>query len=167
MRPITASDLMNPEVLRVRGDMTLQELAAFLVEREISGAPVEDGAGRIVGVVSLTDVACAVAGRRPPVPLGGGNGGDGDGAGGTALPDEDLDLLDDTLAGEIEPDLDGVLVRDVMTVGVEAVPEHALVPEVAARLLKGHVHRLLVTRGEDVVGIVSTSDLLGLLVNED
>jgi CBS domain-containing protein len=31
-------------------------------------------------------------------------------------------------------------------------------------MLKGHLHRLLVTRDEKPVGIVSTSDLLGLLI---
>jgi len=31
-------------------------------------------------------------------------------------------------------------------------------------MLKGHLHRLLVTRDEKPVGIVSTSDLLGVLV---
>jgi CBS domain-containing protein len=38
---------------------------------------------------------------------------------------------------------------------------------VAEKLLKGHVHRLLVTRGAEVVGILSTSDLLGLLLTEE
>jgi len=31
-------------------------------------------------------------------------------------------------------------------------------------MLKGHLHRLLVIRDEKPVGIVSTSDLLGLLI---
>jgi CBS domain-containing protein len=164
MRPITASDLMNPEVLRVRGDMTIEDLAAFLLDREISGAPVEDDAGRIVGVVSLTDVVGVVAGRRTLAAARAG------GDGGGALPPgvaEDPDPLDETFSGELDGESDRILVRDVMTVGVEAVPEHSLVPEVAARLLEGHLHRLLVTRGEEVVGILSTSDLLGLLVTED
>jgi len=34
MRPITAGDLMNPEILTVEADMTVRELAAFLVENE-------------------------------------------------------------------------------------------------------------------------------------
>src|SRR4051812_18768908 len=61
MRPITASDLMNPRVLTVRQDMGLSELANFLVANEISGAPVEDGSGKLVGVVSLTDIAEVLA----------------------------------------------------------------------------------------------------------
>src|ERR1700709_831290 len=66
MRPITAADVMNPRVLAASADWTLPELADFLVEHEISGAPVVDAAGRLVGVVSVTGIAAAMAaaGRR-------------------------------------------------------------------------------------------------------
>jgi CBS domain-containing protein len=47
------------------------------------------------------------------------------------------------------------------------VVEDTPVSELAETLIEEHVHRLLVTRDERVVGIVSTSDLLGLLVEEE
>jgi CBS domain-containing protein len=37
---------------------------------------------------------------------------------------------------------------------------------VAETLINSHIHRLLVTSDERVVGIVTSSDLLGLLVRE-
>jgi len=144
---------MNPEVLRVRSDMTLRAAASFLLDREISGAPVEDESGTIVGVISLSDVAAVVAGRST--------------APAAAEGEEEEDPLEETLAGDLETESERLLTRDVMTVGVEAVPEYASVQEVAEKLLKGHVHRLLVTRGAEVVGILSTSDLLGLLLTEE
>ncbi|HYN21939.1 MAG TPA: CBS domain-containing protein, partial [Thermoanaerobaculia bacterium] len=52
---------MNRDVLVVGEDMTLQEVATFLTENQISGAPVEDTEGRLVGVVSLSDVARATS----------------------------------------------------------------------------------------------------------
>src|SRR4051812_25513212 len=61
MRLITASDLMNPRVLTIRHDMRVPELANFLVANDISGAPVEDGSGKLVGVVSLNDLAEVLA----------------------------------------------------------------------------------------------------------
>jgi CBS domain-containing protein len=61
MRPITAADVMNPNVLMVQEDMTVEELASFLFENEISGAPVVDPTRRLVGVVSVTDLARSVA----------------------------------------------------------------------------------------------------------
>ena len=181
MRPITAADLMNPKVLAVRDDLTLRELAAFLIRNQITGAPVEDGAGRIVGVVSLVDIAEAVlgadtsetsetseaAGRRQP-----GSGGEEalDGAGeegadeAGGLTAEDTEDRDDFDLGAIADD--DLVVRDIMTPAVDAVPEDATVSEVASRMLDSQVHRLLVTREGRPVGIVTTSDLLGLLIDE-
>lgn len=145
MRPITAGDLMNPEILTVDVDMTVRELAAFLIENEISGAPVQDDEGRIVGVVSLVDVA-AVHSE--------GAEGDAESSPFTAQPDGD--------GGR-----DSLMVADVMTPMVYSVTEDATVSEVASAMLKGHLHRVLVTREDRAVGIISTSDLLGLLVTND
>jgi CBS domain-containing protein len=134
MRPITAGDLMNPEILTVDADLTVRELASYLVENEISGAPVRDEEGRIVGVVSLFDIAAVTS-----------DGEDGSGG----------------------PDRDGLFVADIMTPVVHSVTEDATVSEVAAAMLKGHLHRLLVTRENQAVGIISTSDLLGLLITTE
>lgn len=154
MRPITAADLMNPGVLTVREEMTVRELAAFLVENRISGAPVEDGEGRLVGVVSLVDVAAVASDDesgdgRPSAFFSHGfdSGGQGD--------LEELELEDEEL-----------VVGDIMTPELFTIPADATVSEVASTMLKGHIHRLLVTRDDRVVGILSTSDLLGLLVQE-
>jgi CBS domain-containing protein len=155
MRPITASDLMNPEVLTVQTGMTVRELASFLIDNEISGAPVADGEGRLVGVVSLADIAAAATGEDR-------SGEDGSGYFGRAWEDESLDEED----VEDLP-LDGMRVADIMTPQVYSVKEDATVSEIASLLLKQHLHRLLVTREDRAVGIITTSDLLGLLVGED
>jgi CBS domain-containing protein len=158
MRPITAADLMNPEVLTVREDMSVQELAAYLVDNEISGAPVEDREGRLVGVVSVVDVA-AVASEDPELgPERGNPAYYGHGFDDSLSPED----LEDLRVGEGK-----LMVSDIMTSAVYAVPEDATVSEVASLMLKGHLHRVLVTRGEKVLGIISTSDLLGLLVDEE
>jgi predicted transcriptional regulator len=47
---------MTASVLAVPEDMTLSELARFLMEEEIVGAPVFDSAFRLTGVVSATDI---------------------------------------------------------------------------------------------------------------
>ncbi len=45
MKDLKAKDIMNTEVFSVKDDMTVQELAGFLTEREILGAPVVDSYG--------------------------------------------------------------------------------------------------------------------------
>jgi CBS domain-containing protein len=154
MRPITAADLMNPKVLAVREDMTLRELAAYLIHHQITGAPVEDGGGRLVGVVSTVDIAEAMLA---------GPGGEPEEPEGLGEPEE-LAVADE--ADEPYLPEDDVLVRDIMTPAIESVPEDATVSEVASRMLDSHVHRLLVTRDGRPVGIITTSDLLGLLIDE-
>jgi predicted transcriptional regulator len=49
-------DLMSPDIMTVADDMTTDELARYLIEREISGAPVVDSQGHLIGVVSMTDI---------------------------------------------------------------------------------------------------------------
>ena len=61
MRPITAADLMNPEVLTVPQNMTIRELARYLTDNQITGAPVEDLVGKLVGVVSVVDIAAVAS----------------------------------------------------------------------------------------------------------
>ena len=158
MRPITASDLMNPEVLTVRDDLTVRELASFLIANEISGAPVADAGGRLVGVVSLVDVAAAATGEDRGVEDEDGSGFFGRGW------DDGLDEED---VEDLPLDQDGLRVADIMNPKIYSVTEYATVSEVASLMLKGHLHRVLVTRDDRAVGIITTSDLLGLLVGED
>jgi CBS domain-containing protein len=155
MRPITAADVMNPGVLAAAVDWTLPELADFLAEHQISGAPVVDPTGRLLGVVSVTDLAAALA-QLPRTPAVSDFFQ-------SAWPEgPNRETLADLLArGERRT------VREIMTPHVYTVTEDTPVGELAETLIEEHVHRLLVTRGERVVGIVSTSDLLGLLVAEE
>jgi predicted transcriptional regulator len=57
MQAVIARDVMHSQVLGVRADMTAREAAGFLTDNEIAGAPVLDGDARVVGVLSLTDLA--------------------------------------------------------------------------------------------------------------
>src|SRR5437764_9908635 len=157
MRPITGSDLMNPGVLTVREDMTVRELASFLLEHEISGAPVEDAEGRLVGVVSMADIAALASGEER------GTAEEGSSFFGPAWEDG----LDEEDMEDLHLDLDGLRVASIMNPRIYSVREDATVSEIASMMLKGHLHRLLVTREDRAIGIITTSDLLGLLVGED
>lgn len=69
---LTARDLMTAPAVACREEAFIEEIADHLSEREISGMPVVDRNGRVVGVVSERDLAYALGGplirlalRRP------------------------------------------------------------------------------------------------------
>lgn len=127
-RRISARDLMNSAVLAVRDELSAVELASFLIDNDISGAPVEDEDGQLVGVVSSLDLARAIA--------------------------------DDDQRSRLEE----LTVADLMTPDVRSIDQDAPVEKVALAMLHAHVHRLVVTRDGEPRGLISSSDLLGLLV---
>jgi len=57
------SDIMTTGVVAVRPDTTYGELAALFRAHRVSGFPVTDGDGKVVGVVSETDLLAVAAGR--------------------------------------------------------------------------------------------------------
>lgn len=137
-----AKDVMNSEILSVRDDLTLPELAAFLAENQITGAPVVDDSGEFVGVVSVTDIAEAEAEAS------------------------DWQPGDRVLLGErsgLHVEAAGRQVRDVMTPTVYTVSEDTPAVELARAMITGRVHRLFVTQHGRIVGIVTSLDLLRLL----
>jgi CBS domain-containing protein len=157
MNALTARDVMNTQVLTVRVDQTVRELAAFLIENQISGAPVVDRGGRLVGVVSLTDVAQNDAERPDLV--------NDRSSPATAVREwEDRMNPEDVRTLHIESD--DLLVRDIMTPTIYTVPEDTPVPKIARTMVAGRIHRLLVTRGPAVVGIVTSLDLVALLAGK-
>lgn len=153
MRPIVATDLMNSELLTVSQDLPLRELAELLVAEGISGAPVLDEQGYLVGVVSLVDVARAAA---TPLTAGGGYLQEPEGA-----------PIHECLDEAAQAQIDALTVADVMTPDPYTVGEDARVSEIAALMVRYHLHRVLVVQDRELVGIISTTDLLGLLIDED
>lgn len=145
---------MTDRVLAARADWSLQELASFFTEHPISGAPVISDYGSVIGVVSLTDIARhdseaspvpEMDEQRPEYYLG-------DAA--TVQEQERLEAL----RYESDP-----TVEDVMMPALFTVEEEAPIYDVADRMVRGHLHRLLVVRAgtkRDVVGIISAIDLL-------
>lgn len=152
-----AKDIMNRDVLTVRPDLTVDQLARFLIESEISGAPVADEQGRLLGVVSLRDVAQMI-GEDEPLQAG----------------ISDYYVLTDEQEGFDFRDLDGLqsehrenLVYDIMNPKVHSVSRDADVSQIAKTMLDAGIHRILVTEDERLLGIITTMDLLRLLVSKD
>jgi predicted transcriptional regulator len=145
----TVKDIMNPRVVTVTDTMVLREAAQILVEEGITGAPVVDDLGTLVGVISQSDLvehAVATAHeltieapfyRRPYDDV--------------IRPDRSLPLAERSTE----------LVKDVMTPFLVTVAEDIPIQEVAARMAKCGIHRLIVVDADqDICGIVTSMDVL-------
>lgn len=53
---LTARDIMSTEVFSVGQDTDLKELAAIFVERKVTAMPVVEEGGKLVGMISQTDL---------------------------------------------------------------------------------------------------------------
>ena len=53
---MTAKDIMTREVVTVTPETPVEELAKILAERNISGVPVVDEAGNVVGIATEADI---------------------------------------------------------------------------------------------------------------
>ena len=141
------SDLMTTDVASVSPDTPVSAVVHLLAERGISGVPVTDADGALLGMVTEGDLM-----RR------------------LALSDEPrhgwfwTPFDDQVGAAERRARVRGSAARDVMTARPLAVTEDTTAGQ-AARLMEKHkVRRLPVLRGGRVIGVVSRSDLLRALL---
>lgn len=170
-------ELMQTDLTTVPPGMSVRDLTRVLSDNGFSGAPVVTTSGRLVGVVSLSDIVRAASesaasgddGWRwatPPSPSrwSGPDDDDPPRYGDFFLPEEaqsPVAHLGELGSGELFGDL---TVEDVMTpVPFEVTPDTS-VDEVAEFLLRGRIHRALVTQDDRLVGIITTMDLLKALV---
>ena len=64
--PKTIADVMTRDPVVVRAETPLNEAIQILAERRISGLPVVDDAGQLVGIISETDLMWRETGVTPP-----------------------------------------------------------------------------------------------------
>lgn len=152
MKNLIAKDIMNPSVISVEEDLSVHELANFFTEKMISGAPVVNKDGKLVGVVSLSDIVRNDERRTAIV-------------NDKQESDYYLSGWEDNLNSDeiqelhLEED-DSLTVRNIMTPLIFKVKETELISAMSDIMIGGRIHRLLVTRDEKVVGIITTLDML-------
>ena len=62
----TVADVMSRDVITVQPQTPLNQAIQILAERRITGLPVVDDAGKLVGVISETDLMWQETGVTPP-----------------------------------------------------------------------------------------------------
>ena len=146
---IQAKDIMHTDVECVRTSMTVGQLAEFLEDRGIRGAPVLDAEGLLVGVVSVSDIVFSsdTFGEDNVVLESDFQS--------TAESKDDQDWSEfDTGAVNDMP------VEEIMsTLLVSAGPDASLA-ELAGLMHDRHIHRVVIVEDAKLAGIVTTSDIL-------
>lgn len=131
-------DIMTKDVITVAPDTPVKEVIEQMVHSQVSGVPVVDSSGRLLGIVTEADVITkeAYGGRRPRA----------------------LALLVDTLAGRDHH----WVVKAAGLTAAEVMSEHPVMCEpgdevatVARRMLERGVKRMPVVEDGSVEGMIS------------
>lgn len=142
-------DIMHKRLITASPEMTLKELASLFIHHGITGAPVVDLEGRLLGVVSQTDLVRHERDVAPPE------------VSSYYIEPEELSIR----KGFHVEAPDDTRVKDVMTPKVITFDERAPVKDIARLMLDKRIHRVLITRHGKLCGIVTTMDMLKVLLD--
>jgi CBS domain-containing protein len=150
---VTARDLMRQKVVTVNYAAPLSEVERILSDNRISGAPVTDESGHIIGIVSLKDLVERYTEDPDSRPRRG--------PGFYHLSSEET-LDDDFDAFEVPAEAEETA-RDIMTAQVYGVQAGAGLREIAALMTKHRIHRVLVQENGKYLGLITTMEILEAL----
>lgn len=150
---VTARDIMKTDVVVVHYATPLSEVERVLSENRISGAPVVDEAGHVIGVVSMKDLIEKYTedpDARPHRVQGFYH----------VIGDEHFAEDFASFESPIESE---ETAQDVMTAQVHSVTADAGLKDIAHKMVEHRIHRLLVVDGGKHVGLISTLEILNAL----
>jgi len=153
-RFVNAKDIMTPHVKSVPENWTMQKFASFLSNNNISGSPVADEKGNLIGIATLKDIA-----------------------------DFHLNSVSSNFDEQLTEDeklearrlrmmiFEGmaklpVEVSDIMTPIIFSVDENSSIKQVAELMMKEQLHRVFVKNKDVLTGIITTYDLLKVIAEE-
>jgi CBS domain-containing protein len=141
------AEVMSSDVVTVRTDRSLKEVAEILAEKRISGLPVVDDDGYVVGVVSEADILFK---ERGPAARRGV-----------------FAWLLDRYGMEGQLKLEATIAGEAMTAPPIVIGPQRPVAEAAHIMLDRRVNRLPVVDKGKLVGIVTRSDLVRAFARPD
>jgi acetoin utilization protein AcuB len=159
----TAADLMTPNPVSLREEVTAREAARFLTDRSFGAAPVINEAGEPVGVLSQTDIVVHARERIDSL-LGGGDTVE-DFSEFAEIPVGCRGVWSGLKPNQVD---DKATVGDLMTPTVFTVRHDAPSAQVVEDMLALRVHHLFVVDdGGVLIGVVTATDILRDLAPQD
>lgn len=140
---------MVKKVITVKREQTLIEAAQIFVKNNISGAPVVDGRGKLVGMLSEKDLFRAL---YPDVR--------------DILKDVRLWLGKEKIKHRVEAKR-GIMVEKLMIKKIISIDPDAEILEAGSIMLTTKIHRLPVVKNKKLIGIVSRPDIFRNLLKAD
>jgi len=143
---LIAKDIMTKNVIAVTPDTTVERLAKLMTEHKISGMPVLDENGKLVGIVTENDLISRNKRLHIPTVM--------------TIFDAIIYLERPKKLEEEMRKMMGTSVSDICTKRVITIKEDTPLIEIATIMSEKKVHLLPVMRGEELVGIVGKADLV-------
>jgi CBS domain-containing protein len=147
---LVAREIMTTKIISVTPETAVSELAQILATSNIGGAPVVDEEGRLLGVVTESDLIDQTKKVHIPTVV--------------AILDSLIFLeRPDKMEKEIRK-IAGTVVGDIYSKNPVTVSEETPLDEIATIMAKKHVHTLPVMRGEQLVGVIGKGDIIRTLM---
>lgn len=148
---LKAKDMMTKDVITVKPEATVEELARLLIEHKISGVPVVDEGKKLIGIVTENDLISQ--NRRLHIPTI------------IRLFDAYIVLGSGKLESEIRK-MAATTVGEICIKNVVTITEETSMDDIATIMSDKNIHLIPVVRGKVVVGIVGKADLVSAMTRE-
>ncbi|NTU42518.1 MAG: CBS domain-containing protein [Nitrospirales bacterium] len=143
---LKAKDIMTTDVITVKAATTIPELAKILMEHRISGAPVVDDEGSLMGIVTENDLITQNKRLHIPTVM--------------RLFDAYIVLESPSKMEKEIKRMAGSTVGEVCSGEVFTVTEDTPVEEIATIMSERMIHLIPVVEGKKVKGIIGKMDLI-------
>ena len=151
MKRVVAREIMTSPVVTVTPETPFREVAMLMLHHRVSGLPVADDSGQVLGIISEADLLHKEEQPLPQPPIVGWHG---------------RSLWLERLVDRYQK-ATGVTAKDLMTENVVTATEETKVHELAHLMLGTSVNRIPIVRDGRVVGIVTRADILKVFVRTD
>jgi len=148
---LTARDIMSNEVVTVTEEATVKELARILAIHQISGVPVINDQGGLVGVVTESDLIFQTKKVHIPTVI--------------TILDSVFYLENPHKMGDELKKMAAVKVTDILTSSPVTVQEDTTLDEIATLMAEKNVHTLPVMRDDILVGVIGKKDIIRTLID--
>ncbi len=146
-------DIMTKDVITVTLDDNVEKCASLLIKHNLSGLPVLDDSGKLVGIVTEGDLIRRASRIKGPAVL--------EVLGGMIYLDSPKKFMDELKSAM------GQKAKDIMTEKVVTIEPDQTIEEGATLLVEKNVKRLpVINKKGELVGIVSRRDIMNYLFPE-